>query len=217
MGWRDIDPGLVALQFVVFFFSLSFHEMAHAWAADRLGDSTARLQGRLSLNPMVHLDLFGTIILPLMAVFTGLTIIGWAVPVPVDTRNLRRPRRDHALIATAGPASNVLLALIAAAVLRLTGGGSWLLSVAGPATGEALLQLLLMFVLINLLLAVFNLIPVPPLDGSWVLSNLLPPELSRRYDALRPYGILLLYIVILSPLWRSVIAPVVHGAYGLLL
>ncbi len=217
MGWRSIDLGLIALQFAVFFFSLSFHEMAHAWAADRLGDPTARLQGRLSLNPMVHLDLFGTIILPLLAALTGLTLIGWAVPVPVDTRNLRRPRRDHALIAAAGPASNVLLALAAAALVRLSGSGAWLVALAGPGMGEALVQLLLLFVLINLLLAVFNLIPVPPLDGSWLLSSVLPPDWSRRYDALRPYGVLLLYVIIISPLWKSVIAPVVRGAYGLLL
>lgn len=217
MGWRSIDPGLLALEFAVFFFSLSFHEMAHAWAADRLGDPTARLKGRLSLNPMVHLDLFGTILLPLLAALTGMTLIGWAVPVPVDTRNLRRPRRDHALIASAGPASNVLLALAAAAALRLTGGGAWIVALAGAGLGEALVQLLMLFVLLNVLLAIFNLIPVPPLDGSWVLSTLLPPDLSRRFDSLRPYGILILYILIISPLWKSLIAPVVQGAYGLLL
>lgn len=213
----EIDPGLIALQFVVFLFSLCFHEMAHAWAADKLGDPTARELGRLSLNPRVHIDPFGTLLLPLLAALTGATLIGWAVPVPVDTRRLRSPRRDHALIAAAGPASNLLLALLAALVLRASGGGRLVYALAGAEMGEALVKLLMLFVLLNLLLAVFNMVPVPPLDGSWILSSLLPGELSRRFDALRPYGIILLYILVLSPLWGNGIAPLVQRAYRLLL
>jgi Zn-dependent protease len=217
VAFPSVDLGLVALQFVVLLFSLSFHEMAHAWTADRLGDPTPRFRGRLTLNPAAHVDLLGTIVLPLVAAITGLPLIGWAVPVSVDTRNLRRPRRDHALIAAAGPASNVALALAGAGLLRLSDGGRWLAALAGPAVAEPLLYLLAQGVLINLLLAVFNLIPLPPLDGSWVLGSLLPPDLSRRYDALRPYGVLLLYVFIFSPLWKHLITPVVQRAYGLLL
>jgi Zn-dependent protease len=214
---RTPDLGLVALQFVVLLFSLSFHEMAHAWAANRLGDATARLQGRLSLNPMVHLDLLGTILLPLVAALTGVPIIGWAVPVPVDTRNLRRPRRDHALIAAAGPASNVLLAVAAALALRLTVGGARLLEADAGGLMGGVLHLLVVFVVLNLLLAIFNMIPVPPLDGSWVFSSLLPNHLSRHYDALRPYGFVLIYILVLSPLWGGFISPLVQRASRLLL
>jgi Zn-dependent protease len=217
VGLSSIDWGRLIYELVVFLFSLSFHEMAHAWAADRLGDSTARLQGRLTLNPMVHLDLLGSVILPAIAALTGLAVIGWAVPVPVDTRNLRHPRRDHALIAAAGPASNILLALVAAVLVHLTGGGVLLVPLLGLQTAEAVVSLLMMFVLLNLLLAVFNLIPVPPLDGSWMLSSFLPPNLARHYEALRPYGFILLLILVISPLWREMIFPVVYGAYGLLI
>jgi Zn-dependent protease len=217
VGLRTPDLGLVALQLVVLLFSLSFHEMAHAWAAHRLGDATARLQGRLSLNPMVHLDLVGTILLPLVAALTGVPVIGWAVPVPVDTRNLRRPRRDHALIAAAGPASNVLLALAAALLLRVAAGGAHLLEIGAAGLAAGVFHLLAVFVVLNLLLAIFNLIPVPPLDGSWVLSSLLPPRLAHRLEALRPYGFVLIYILVLSPLWGGVISPLVQRASRLLL
>src|SRR3954469_23779114 len=133
--------------------SLTIHEAAHAWTADRLGDPTARLLGRVSLNPIVHIDPIGTVILPLLAAVSNLPIIGWAKPVPVNMRQLRDPRRDFMLVAAAGPASNILMAVCGAVLAR------WL---AVPSFGQSPV---LQFVEINIMLAVFNLVPIPPLDG----------------------------------------------------
>ncbi len=113
------DFAQIFIAFIVLLFSLTVHEMAHAWTADRLGDPTARLLGRVSLNPIVHADLFGTVLLPLVSMFSGATLIGWAKPVPVTLRYLRHPRRDYMLVAAAGPASNLLLALFAALLLAI--------------------------------------------------------------------------------------------------
>lgn len=177
--------------------SLTVHEAAHAWSADRLGDPTARLLGRLSLNPVVHIDLLGTIILPLFAVISGLPILGWAKPVPVNISRLRNPRRDFMLVAAAGPASNLLLALIAAVAIRLTMGD------AGLSSDQPLVR----FVLINVFLAVFNLVPVPPLDGGNVLAGLLPPSAADVFVRLRPYGFLVLYALILTDVLMMIIVP----------
>lgn len=186
--------------------SLSVHEAAHAWAADRLGDPTARHQGRLTLNPSAHVDPIGTLVFPLVAIVTGLPLIGWARPVPVDLGRLRSPRRDFALVAAAGPASNLLLAVAAAAVLAL------LPDVApGDIAGRAMLsaprQWFRVAVILNVLLAVFNLLPVPPLDGGNVLIGLLPAAGARLVERVRPYGVLILYAVMLSGAFGLLVAP----------
>ena len=150
--------------------SLSVHEAAHAWAADRLGDPTARQLGRLSLNPAVHIDPIGTLLFPLIAMLTNVPLIGWAKPVPVDTRRLRHPKRDFAMIAAAGPASNLVMAVVGAAIFAVlpdTAPGD----IAGRAVVGPLVQLVLEFVQLNVLLAVFNMMPVPPLDGGNVLHG----------------------------------------------
>jgi Zn-dependent protease len=198
----NIDPVAVALGFGVLLLSLTIHEAAHAWTADRLGDATARLQGRVSLNPMVHADLFGTIILPLVAIASHLPIIGWAKPVPVSTRNLRNPRRDFMLVAAAGPISNLLQAIVAAVVLRVVVPTAFYTQGGGP-LGYALY----MAVQINLLLAFFNLIPVPPLDGGNVLLGLLPARAAIAYGQLRQYGFLLLYALLLTGVASALILP----------
>ena len=150
---------------------LTLHEGAHAWAADRLGDPTPRRLGRLSLNPLVHLDLVGTVLLVLLHV-------GWGRPVPIDRRYLRQPRRDLLLIALAGPLANLLLAFALGTILRT---GLFQPLQVDP-TGRAVLELLHIAVLLNLVLAVFNLLPVPPLDGSKILTSLLPPAWSGLYQ-----------------------------------
>ena len=179
--------------------ALTIHEAAHAWTANRLGDSTARLRGRISLNPARHIDPIGTILLPLLAVASGLPIIGWAKPVPVDVRQLRRGRRDFMLVAAAGPISNLLQAVVASFAVRA-------LVARGAGYGPAAV-ICTMFVVINLLLAVFNLIPVPPLDGGNVLAGLLPAGAEPLLAMLRQYGFILLYILMFTGVLDALIEP----------
>lgn len=191
--------------------SLSVHEAAHAWAANRLGDPTARRLGRLSLNPAVHVDVIGTLVFPLVAISTGLPLIGWAKPVPVDFRHLRHPRRDFAVIAAAGPASNVALAVLGAGVFAAIDGGN------GFREGSLLAGAVRYFVLLNVLLAVFNMIPVPPLDGGNVLMGVLPASGATLIDRVRPYGFLLLYALMLTGVLSAIMRPVQRFVLGWLL
>jgi Zn-dependent protease len=189
----------LVLFFVILILSLSFHEAAHAWAANRLGDPTARQLGRLTLNPIPHIDPIGTILFPLLAFWSGLPIFGWAKPVPVNARNLRSPRRDFALVALAGPASNVVLAFIASTLLTVVFDSR---GTVGIASADGFLTWV---VQLNLLLAVFNMIPVPPLDGGNVLAGFVPEPVARMIDALRPWGFLILYgLLFTGVLWRIV-------------
>lgn len=192
----DINVPQIFIDFVVLLFSLTVHEMAHAWSADRLGDPTARLLGRVSLNPLVHADLIGTVVFPLLAMTTGAPIIGFAKPVPVNIRRLGHPRRDYVLVAAAGPASNLVMAFVAAtllAIVPITPQTVGEVNVSAPIV--ALLSRALQF---NVLLAVFNMVPIPPLDGGNVLAGLLPYQLAAVFNRVRPYGFLLLYALILS-------------------
>jgi len=192
-----IDFAQVFIAFIVLLLSLTVHETAHAWTADRLGDPTARLAGRVSLNPMVHADLIGTVLFPLLSLVGGIPLIGWAKPVPVNLGRLRRGRTDYVLVAAAGPASNLLLALVAAAVMAVMPWESLLTGSRDVAT--PLFTLLSRALTLNVLLAVFNMLPIPPLDGGNVLAGLLPRPMAMRYDALvRPYGFMLLYALMLT-------------------
>lgn len=199
----QIDLTQVFFIFLVVLLSLTVHEAAHAWAAERLGDSTARSLGRLSLNPLVHIDPVGTILLPLIALYTGLPILGWAKPVPVNSRNLGAAWKEKFMaIAAAGPASNIVIAICAAVVLRVLNAND----ADGFAEGT-LPAVLEMAIRVNVLLAFFNLIPVPPLDGGNVLAGVLRGRASDVFDSLRPYGFLILYALLLTGLVSMLILP----------
>ena len=196
--------------------SLSVHEAAHAWAADRLGDPTARQLGRLSLNPAVHIDPIGTVLFPLIAMMTNVPLIGWAKPVPVDTRHLRHPKRDFAIIAAAGPISNLTMAAIGAVIFALLPDAAPG-DIAARALTRPLDTLLLEFIQLNVLLAVFNMIPVPPLDGGNVLIGVLPHAGGRVIEQLRPYGFLVLYALMLTGFLSKVMMPVAFAIWRVLL
>jgi len=200
----NIDFAAIFIAFLVLILSLTVHEAAHALTADRLGDPTARLLGRVSLNPAVHVDPIGTIVFPLIAMFTGVPLIGWAKPVPVNPSRLGRHwKRKFMMIAAAGPASNVLMAVAASLVLHVV-------PVSGRFSEAALAPLavfLYRMVGLNILLAIFNMIPVPPLDGGNVLAGLLRGPAADAYDRMRPYGFLILYALMLTGVLARIIFP----------
>jgi Zn-dependent protease len=178
-------------------FSLCVHEASHAAMADRCGDPTGRLLGRVSLNPIRHADPLGTVILPLFAMITGFRFLfGWAKPVPFNPRNLRNQRRDPVLIALAGPASNLLVALSAAIVLRVVAqlAGTMAESPVLP----LILQIFLTLVGVNIMLLVFNIIPIPPLDGFHVLDYFLPPAARETVEKFGPYSMLFLMLIVFN-------------------
>jgi len=201
----DINVAQIFISFIVLLFSLTVHEMAHAWTADRLGDPTARLLGRVSLNPLVHADPVGTVLFPLIAMITGAPLIGWAKPVPVNVRQLRHHRRDYVLVAAAGPASNLVMAVTAGclpAVLPISPQTLDAANVSAP-----LATFLSQAMRLNVLLAVFNMIPIPPLDGGNVLAGLLPTNLAGIFNQIRPYGFILLYALILTGGFDALVVP----------
>lgn len=168
----------------VILFSLTIHEYAHALVAYRLGDDTAKRQGRLSLNPLVHLDVLGTLLLFIVH-------FGWAKPVPVDPKNFRNPKKDMLMVAIAGPISNILTAIAAAVILKALFEN---FAAIPPGSGaDVAVRMLVWFMYIGIVLAVFNMIPVPPLDGSRVLYGLLPDSLAYRYARFETYGIFILF------------------------
>ena len=201
---NPLSPELtyIAVAIAIVLVSLTVHEAAHAWTADRLGDPTARLLGRVSLNPLVHIDLVGTILLPLIAAVSNLPIIGWAKPVPVNTSRLAHPRRDFMLVAAAGPASNIALAVLAAVLVQLVPSPGF-----GSSDGLDLVSVMVMAGSINIFLAVFNLVPIPPLDGGNVLAGLLPPNAADVFDKLRPFGFIILYGLMFTGILSDLIVP----------
>jgi Zn-dependent protease len=211
----DMTPEALALgltQFVVLLFSLSVHESAHAWTALKQGDSTAQSLGRISLNPLVHIDLIGTVVLPLVMIFTGAPLLGWAKPTPVDPRSFRNVRRGQIVVAGAGPVSNLLLALLFTAGLFVA-----VRVLSGPLQEQPLAQLLILGVQLNVLLAIFNLVPLPPLDGSHVVEWALPNGMGHRYMAMiGPYGGLILLALVMSGALFHVLSPVLNVVIGFL-
>jgi Zn-dependent protease len=210
----------IATWLIPLIIAIVFHEVSHGLVAKRLGDPTAEERGRLTFNPIRHVDPFGTVILPLILALSHAPIFGWAKPVPVNYARLRRPRRDMVLVALAGPGLNVLLAVLGAIVLAAT--LTWSSDPNGLATtliaGNAL-----NFVLINLFLAVFNLLPIPPFDGGHVVQGLLPPAAARSFARIGRYSLLVLVVLLLVlpalgiNVVGHIVSPLVDGlANGLL-
>lgn len=178
--------------------AIVFHEVAHGWAALALGDPTAKEQRRLSLNPIRHVDPFGTVILPGLLALAGAPVFGWARPVPVRKQRLDNPRLGMMAVAAAGPGTNFVLAAIGAVALGLVARGATL--PADGLFGFAMVSLQ-MFILINIFLGLFNLLPIPPFDGSHIVEGLLPRRAARAYDRLRPLGFPLLFVLLLVIPW----------------
>lgn len=187
---------------------LTFHEFGHAWMALKCGDDTAKLQGRCSLNPLVHIDVIGTVILPLVMIFlpgAGRFLIGWAKPVPVNPHNLRNPRTDDILISMAGPWMNLALAVVLMGLARV-----------GLMVGsESLVKLCLNTAYISLLLCFFNLLPIPPLDGSHVLRNLTGMSYETYYSIAR-FGFIIVIVVLQFPPVRALLSGVTHGSWKII-
>ncbi len=217
---QHIDIGSVLIQVAVLLFSLSIHEASHAWMADRLGDYTARYLGRVTLNPIAHIDPVGTILFPLLQFFTNLPLIGWAKPVPVNPGRLRNPKGDQMLISLAGPGANLVAAIacfLALAVAKtmsaeadglITNMAETMRIPSHPSWLTPLVGFFFFGMIINLALALFNLLPIPPLDGHWILYGILPDGAGRVLERLGSYGFLILYGMMFLGMLRFIYLPV---------
>lgn len=220
MGQRVID---LFLFYPLFLFSLSCHEAAHGWVADKFGDSTARLMGRVSLSPFPHIDIIGTVFLPVVGILTGAPVIGWGKPVPVNPYHFKNIRKDSLWVAASGPTSNFLLALVFAGLTRLLvyaipsipqgmlNPGSFTATSLG-----AIYTICEMGVVLNLMLAIFNLLPLPPLDGGTVLRGILPESTLEGFDSLSRYGFIILLLLFATGMLRYLFIPVMLLAQYLL-
>jgi len=187
-------------------FAITVHEVAHGWMANRLGDPTAKMLGRLTLNPIKHIDPVGTILVPAVLYYLGGFIFGWAKPVPITWQNLKNPRRDTALVAVAGPLANfgmMLLWAIFAKILVVTKGDS------AGATIQALISMCEIGIFINIVLLILNLFPIPPLDGSRVVSSFLPGPVAYQYNKLESVGFLILLVLLATGLLGRILTPLI--------
>ena len=196
----------IVIQIVVLLFAVSFHESAHGYVAMKCGDNTARDLGRITMNPLKHLDPIGSLFFPALLAFSGLPVFGWARPVPVSLRGVRNPRRANLLVSAAGPLSNVLLAVIFGFVFVLL--KRFLLAEGDPAILQPLFLIAGASVLVNASLAIFNLLPIPPLDGFGVVESLAPPSAIRTLIFLRRYGFIILIVLMFTGVLGFLMRPV---------
>jgi Zn-dependent protease len=196
-------------------FAITFHEVAHGWTALKLGDRTAQALGRLTLNPIKHIDPVGTILMPLMlyVLTNGQFVFGYAKPVPIDPRNFKDPRRGMAISAAAGPGMNIILAILSGILLKFTFSMSGVIS---PSIGEPLMLMMRSSMQINIILASLNLIPIPPLDGSRIVAAFLPRDLANKYDGLERYGMIIVLILIMTGMARLFIQPIANLIYSII-
>ncbi|MDR0952745.1 MAG: site-2 protease family protein [Elusimicrobiota bacterium] len=184
----------------ILFFSVILHEFAHGFTAYKYGDDTAYLMGRLTFNPMAHIDLVGTIAVPMFCYFANIPMFGWAKPVPVNFMRLHNPKADTAKVSFAGPMSNLFLVILAALILKTAVAANLSIGILG--------SMLVYAIMINLILAIFNLIPLPPLDGSKILASFLPNRAAFKYMQLERYGMLLVIILLVSGIFSKIVMPI---------
>jgi Zn-dependent protease len=200
------------IQFAVVMFAISIHEAAHAWMANFFGDPTAKNQGRVSLNPIAHIDLVGTIIFPLLLIAMGAPVFGWAKPVMVNPYNLRNPRRDNMFISASGPGANIL-ASISGIIIFLILKQFKVVSLINP----GIITLILFYlIIINIFLAIFNLIPIPPLDGSGIIEGVLKGEALEAYQKIKPFGFIILIVIIYAGFLDIIARPIINFIINIL-
>lgn len=192
-------------------FAITIHEVAHGYVASKLGDKTALILGRLTFNPLKHIDMIGTVLVPLVLLFLGGFIFGWAKPVPINPRNFKNPRRDMALVSIAGPLSNLIMAFIWAAIMKL---GLMLMGM-GTKAGLPITLMGQAGIMINLVLMFLNLIPIPPLDGSRIVAAIIPMKWLYYYDRIEPYGFVILLLLIFTGVLGWIIGPGIMAIYKL--
>jgi Zn-dependent protease len=227
----NIDSSVIGqfiLYMVALIFSLSVHESAHAWMSNHFGDDLARLQGRISLNPAAHVDPIGTLLFPALSFFTGAPLIGWAKPTPVNPLRWRNKRVANFWVSAAGVICNFIIAIVAGIVIRvllsaklidfgMSGGQGLFVPTSDSLILEGAVKLLTTFFILNVALGVFNLIPIPPLDGSKVLSSILPPSFEPAFDALERFGFILLIFAMFTGVFRMIFSVVMPIAIRILL
>lgn len=203
----------IAIFTIPVLFAIALHEVAHGWIASLRGDLTAKMLGRLSLNPIKHIDPIGTVALPLVSLLISGMLFGWAKPVPVNWNNLKSPKMDMALVAIAGPMANLLMAILWVFILKL----GWMMQLTLPSVAPWLILTARSGVEINCAFCILNLLPIPPLDGGRILVALTPSKISQTISRVEPFGFLILIILLVSGLLFKILFPAINYLIGIIM